>query len=94
MAVRELTNGDDDGTRLGQSSTELVGFWGATPIAQKSGAAQATVAAITNTVAVAGVTTGALASVVNSFYSDITSLRLLVHELRNNLVSYGFIAGA
>ncbi len=32
-----------DGMAIGQSSTDLVGFWGATPIARPSGAAQAAV---------------------------------------------------
>lgn len=42
MPVRELTDYRTDGTRLGQSTTDLVGLWGKTPIAQRSGAAQAT----------------------------------------------------
>jgi hypothetical protein len=37
MAVRELTDGNDDGTRIGQSATEKLGFYGlATPIAKPS----------------------------------------------------------
>jgi len=42
MPVRELTDYRTDGTRLGQSATDLVGLWGKAPIAQRSGAAQAT----------------------------------------------------
>lgn len=34
MAVRQLSNGSADGTSLGQSAADLVGFHGATPIAQ------------------------------------------------------------
>ncbi len=36
MSVRELTDNDPDGTRLGQSSTDKVGFFGAAPIVQPS----------------------------------------------------------
>lgn len=36
MAVKELSDGGPDGTRLGQSSSDLVGFYGATPVAKQS----------------------------------------------------------
>lgn len=36
MAVRELTDKTDDGSRLGQSSTDKVGFWGKAPVARPS----------------------------------------------------------
>lgn len=34
MAVQELSQGGPDGARLGQSASDLVGFHGATPVAQ------------------------------------------------------------
>lgn len=45
--VRYLDDGDGAGTVLGQSSSELVGFWGATPVAQPSITAVATATATT-----------------------------------------------
>jgi hypothetical protein len=42
--IRELSANSPDGTRLGQSSTDLVSFRGATPQVQPSGNAQAAVA--------------------------------------------------
>lgn len=43
MAIgRQLSDGNPDGTSLGQAATDLISFYGATPIAQRSGAAQAT----------------------------------------------------
>jgi len=42
MAVRDLSNGNPDGARVGQSATEKLSFYGATPIVR--GAAVATVA--------------------------------------------------
>jgi hypothetical protein len=32
MAVREITGKDPDGTRVGQTSTDLLGFYGQTPV--------------------------------------------------------------
>lgn len=42
MPVEYLGSGSDDGTALGRSATDKVGLYGLTPIAQRSGAAQAT----------------------------------------------------
>lgn len=43
MALKEHSDGNPDGQRLGQSSTDKIGFYGlATPIVQRAGAAQAT----------------------------------------------------
>jgi len=36
MAKDELSKGSPDGTSLGQSSTDKVGFWGKTPVARPS----------------------------------------------------------
>ena len=34
MGVRYLTTGDDDGSVMGQSASEKIGFFGATPVIQ------------------------------------------------------------
>lgn len=36
MAVKQLSDGGTDGTRLGQSSTDKIGFYGATPVVRGS----------------------------------------------------------
>lgn len=36
MALKELSDGGPDGTRLGQSSTDKISLYGKTPIAQRS----------------------------------------------------------
>ena len=36
MAVEYLDNGNDDGTVLGQTSSEKIAFFGATPVVQQS----------------------------------------------------------
>lgn len=40
--ILELSDGNTAGTRLGQSSTDLIALWGATPAARRAAAAQAT----------------------------------------------------
>lgn len=60
MAVEYLDKGNDDGTVLGQDSSELIGFWGVTPVDQP---ATITTVSTTNTV---GVVATALKSLMTS----------------------------
>lgn len=36
MAADQLSKGSPDGTKLGQSATDLVGLYGVTPVAQRT----------------------------------------------------------
>lgn len=40
-SVNELSSKNADGTRLGQSATDIISFYGATPVAQRASAVQA-----------------------------------------------------
>jgi DNA-binding transcriptional regulator YbjK len=42
MPVRELSDKNLDGTRIGQSTADLVAHYGVTPVSQRAAAAQAT----------------------------------------------------
>lgn len=42
MAALQLSNNGPDGTKLGQSATDLIGLYGVTPVAQRSSGVQAT----------------------------------------------------
>ncbi len=42
MAVKQLSDGGPDGTKLGQSAADLVSLYGVTPVVQRAGAVQAT----------------------------------------------------
>lgn len=42
MAVHNLSNGNPDGTLLGQSASDLVAFYGATPVDQPAAVSSAT----------------------------------------------------
>lgn len=48
---RQLSNGNSDGTVLGQSATDKISFYGATPVAQPTLAANGTDAATTQALA-------------------------------------------
>lgn len=85
-----------DGYAVGQSATDLVGFWGATPIVQPSGAAQAAV--IDGSTGTAAPTNG-IAPLTGTYNSTllinaIATLAAQGNALRNALVSAGIIAGS
>lgn len=42
MGIKQLSDGNPLGTKLGQSATDLVGLYGATPVAQRASSIQAT----------------------------------------------------
>lgn len=48
MAVKQLSDGNSDGTALGQSATDKIGFYGATPV-DKPDALTAQLTSITHT---------------------------------------------
>ena len=85
-----------DGMAIGQSSTDLVGFWGATPIAQPSGAAQA---AVTDGSTGTAAPTNGIAPLTGTYNSTllinaIATLAAQGNAIRNALVSAGIIAGS
>lgn len=84
--VEYVGTGTSGGTSLGHSATEKISFFGTTPIAQRSGAAQAAVAttAASTAAAAAGYTTKTQANAIVT----------LVNELRAAMVAYGLITGA
>ncbi len=81
----QLSNGSPDGDVLGQSASDLISFHGATPVVQRSGAAQAAVA-----------TTGATNSSPYGYTTaaQADAIVTLVNEIRAALVAKGLIAGA
>lgn len=85
MAVEHLSKGNDDGTTLGQATTDKISFYGVTPIAQRAGAAQAAVG-----------TTAATTSTPWGYGSSTQADAIvsLVNELRAAAVALGLIKGA
>lgn len=85
-----------DGYAVGQSSTDLVGFWGATPLAQPSGAAQA---AVTDGSTGTAAPTNGIAPLTGTYNSTllinaIATLAAQGNAIRNALVSVGIIKGS
>ena len=67
MAVEEVTRNSPDGATMGNSTSELISFYGVTPIAQ------ATVAATTTTTA----TTTALQTDIDAIRTALQNLGLI-----------------
>ena len=85
MPVQYISSNNVDGTSLGQSATEKISTYGATPVAQRAGAAQAAVA-----------TTGSTNSSPYGFTTaaQADAIVTLVNELRAALVALGAIKGS
>lgn len=81
MATRQLSDGNDDGTTLGQSTTDLIAFFGATPVVKQTGGAAYTKTTTTTT------TTTALTV-------DITAMGVLVNLMRTTLVNLGLMTSS
>jgi len=82
MAIKQLSDGGPDGTVLGQSATDLVGFYGATPEAR-------------GTFTQAAVSTSAAVSVCGAFAftsAQANGLIAMANELRALIVSLGLRA--
>lgn len=94
------------GYTVGQSATDLVGFYGATPIAQRAGAAQAVAVAVTDASAGTAAATNGIAALTGTYNSALivnsiatlaeqgNALVVLTNELRAALVAVGIIKGA
>ena len=84
-AGKELSDLNPSGTSLGQSTTDKIGFYGVTPIVQRTSASQA---AVTTT---AATSTSPIGFSTNTQADAIVTL---VNELRAALVAVGLIKGS
>lgn len=82
---KNIVLGTTTGSKIGTATSQKLGFWGATPIVQRVGAAQAAVA-----------TTGASNSTPYGFATaaQADAIVTLVNELRAALIAAGIIKGA
>lgn len=81
--VQYIGDGAPEGSCFGLSSSELISFYGATPIVRPSGSSQAAVTKTTTTT-----------STTTALTVDIDAVRTLANALRLALVNLGLIAGA
>jgi hypothetical protein len=74
MAIEYIANGGPDGTVIGTTSSDLIAFFGATPVVQQSSAALATIAITSATSGGFGFTTSAQAMALVDQVKAITSV--------------------
>lgn len=84
MAVDQLSKKCPDGTQLGQSTSDLVGFWGANPVAQP-----ASPSGNTHTVAAGSVTS---VFVNTTFDGSTGSTAYTIGDIVKALKSIGILA--
>ncbi len=92
MGVKQLSDGGPDGSRLGQSSTDKVAFYGATPVVRPS-----VPAAITDASGGTGAVTNGILTLTGTYNSTIlanaiATLAASVNSIRAALVSVGIVA--
>jgi hypothetical protein len=93
-----LSDRNSDGIILGHTTTDLIAFYGSTPISQQTGAAQAAVATTAITTAAITTTTNsygfATTTQANDLMTIVAANRTLLNEIRQCLIDLGFISGA
>jgi hypothetical protein len=92
MPLKELSDGGSDGARLGQSSTDKVSFYGATPVVRPS-----VPAAITDASGGTAAVTNGVLTLTGTYNSAIIANALATiiasqTSLRAALVSLGIVA--
>jgi hypothetical protein len=66
-AGKQLSDGNPSGTSLGQSATDLVSFYGATPVAQRAASIQgASVVSVSSNITIAASLTAWIVEVTNT----------------------------
>lgn len=81
MGVEYVGNKNDDGLSVGQATTDLISFYGVTPVAQA-----ATIAAATNTTTTTSTTT--------ALTTDLDSVRTKLNSVITALKNIGIVASA
>lgn len=82
------------GAQIGDGAADLVGFYGATPVAQPAATAQSALA--TTTINNIGSTTLTAADLtgLNSVVARVTAATVLVNQMRSDLVTLGILKGS
>jgi hypothetical protein len=83
------------GTIIGNTVQKLLGFFGKSPVARPSGAAQAAVTATSvDGVAAAAADLNALKAEAEKIGDDVRAVIVLTNKLRSDLVELGLIKGS
>lgn len=96
MAIgKQLSDGNPDGTALGQSTSDLIAFHGSTPISQRAAAimtATSSIMALTGASFVAN-TSSTLSGFIVLNTTLASQLFDVIQEIRGALVAYGLHKG-
>lgn len=102
--IRQLSDGGPDGTVLGQSTSDLVGFYGVTPVARSSTVATAidttaiTPAFTTTVTGTFGFVTSAqgtaVLAAVASLVTNQAAIAATLNTIRTQLVNVGLLKGS
>lgn len=104
IAVRQLSDYNTQGTVLGRSPTDLIGFYGATPVARNTTSSGvmvttfgAAIPAQTASSAGFGASTAAIMTstfaAVSALMVDMAAAQALVNNIRTTLVNAGLLDG-
>ena len=104
-AVRQLSDYNSQGTVLGRSPTDLIGFYGATPVARNTTSSGvmvttfgAAIPAQTASSAGFGASTAAIMTstfaAVSALMVDMAAAQALVNNIRTSLVNSGLVDGS
>lgn len=96
MTIAQLSSGSPDGQKIGQSTSDLIGFYGVTPIAQKAAAAQA---AVTDASGGTAAPTNGILTLTGTYNSAIIANAIATLAAQGNamqavLVSLGLMKGS
>lgn len=92
--IKQLTDGGPDGSYVGQSASDKVGFYGTTPAVQPSGTSQSAVATTAITTLATTPTATDIAIAVNSLISRVAANVTLINQVRSDLVTLGLLKGS
>jgi hypothetical protein len=96
MATDHLSKLNPDGTTMGQTAADKVGFYGATPIAQRTNAAQTAITDGSTGTANPATGVAALTATYNStlLINALATIIAQTNEFRTALVNIGLIKGS
>ena len=77
MGVKQHSDGGPDGNTFGQSPSDLIAFYGTTPVSQRASSVQATVATVASSTDFAAAQQGALNSIINGYNEIHATLKAL-----------------
>lgn len=93
-ATRVGMPGGTGGQTFGNATTDLISFYGVTPVVQPAATAQSAVATAAITTLATTPTATDIATIVNALIVRVEAVRVLTAQQRTDLISLGLIKGS